>query len=243
MTEITEQNNILRYLIPKETFFSKVRLGPPEDGGYVVPQFVLEQCSCLFTYGIGYEYRCELEFLDHFKKPIYTFDHTVAHASLPPVMNHTQEGLGFGDNCDDFINHARQRQVSMGVFLKIDIEGFEYEYFLNVDIDRLSDLAIGLCLEVHWLDKPMFQEQFVAMMEVLGRNYTLIHTHANNWGEKFVYEGYEIYNVFELSFIHNRYVKHVGKISESYPLYKLDYANNPAVPDYRFDFFADKNLA
>jgi|TARA_Y100000758_G_scaffold154147_1_gene109401 hypothetical protein len=242
MTATTAQDNILKYLIPKSTVHEMVRLGPPEDGGYVVPQFVLDKCSCLFSYGIGSEYRAELEFIERYQKPIYSFDHTVAHWTLPPEINHAPEGLGFGENCNDFIEHCRQRHIGMGVFVKIDVEGQEYEYFLNVDIDCFSDLAIGLCLEVHWLDHPEIQRHFVDMMKILDRNFILVHTHANNWGEKFTYDGYKIYNVYELTFLHKRYVKQVAVVTDSYPLQNLDYPNNPHLPDYQFPFFKDEQL-
>ena len=242
MTASAAQDNMLKYLIPKRTDHELVRLGPREDGGYVVPRFALDRCSCLFSYGIGAEYRAELEFIEHYQKPIYSFDHTIAHWALPREINHTSEGLGFGEGCRDFIEHCRERQVGMGAFAKIDVEGHEYEYFLNVDIDTFADLAIGLCLEVHWLHHPEIQKHFIDMMKVLERNYTLVHTHANNWGEKFSYDRYEIYNVYELTFLHNRYVKQVAAVTDSYPLQNLDYPNNPHLPDYDFPFFKDERL-
>ena len=80
------------------------------------------------------------------------------------------------------------------------------------------------------------------MMKILDRNFILVHTHANNWGEKFTYDGYKIYNVYELTFLHKRYVKQVAVVTDSYPLQNLDYPNNPHLPDYQFPFFNDEQL-
>ena len=102
MTASAAQDNMLKYLIPKRTDHELVRLGPREDGGYVVPRFALDRCNCLFSYGIGAEYRAELEFIGHYQKPIYSFDHTIAHWALPREINHTSEGLGFGEGCRGF---------------------------------------------------------------------------------------------------------------------------------------------
>ena len=56
------------------------------------------------------------------------------------------------------------------------------------------------------------------------------------------YDRYEIYNVYELTFLHKRYVKQVAEVTDSYPLQNLDYPNNPHQPDYDFPFFKDERL-
>lgn len=43
------------------------RLGPDEDGGYVMSEKVLDECVALFTYGVGNEIRYELNFFKNIK--------------------------------------------------------------------------------------------------------------------------------------------------------------------------------
>ena len=92
-----------------------VRLDPPEVGGYAVPRFVLDRCGCLFSYGIGTKYRADFELIEGYQKPIYRFDHTISHWTLPSEINHTSEGLGFGEGCRNFIEYCRQDQVVRGL--------------------------------------------------------------------------------------------------------------------------------
>ncbi len=232
-------NNILKYLKPKSTDLRKIRLGPNQDGGYVVPEFALQNCSALFTYGVGNEIGFEVDFTKKYNKPVYTFDHTISW-TVPSFLNHKLEGLGFKENCDDFINHYVSKNISGEVFLKVDIEGAEYDYFNRVDHDFLGDKVMGLCLEIHWLDNKDYQKDFIEMMDKLSKYFTLIHTHANNWGDLFNYEGYEIYNVYELTFINNKYIGESTNNNEIYPIDGLDYPNNPSKPDFKFNFFNEK---
>ncbi len=79
------------------------------------------------------------------------------------------------------------------------------------------------------------------MMEKLSKRFTLIHTHGNTWGDIFNYEGYDILNVYELSFINTKYITdEIKPISIEYPIIGLDYSNNRYKEDFKFEFF--KNI-
>jgi hypothetical protein len=156
-------------------------------------------------------------------------------------MNHTRQGLGFEENMDCFINHYFERKIEGPVYLKVDIEGGEYPYFLNTDIDTIADLTIGLSIEVHWLEKEKDRNDFIKMMERLSKRFTLVHTHGNMWGDMFNYEGNDVINVYELSFINTDYITdEIKPISIQYPIKGLDYSNNRHKEDFKFDFF--KNI-
>lgn len=227
---------MLKYLKPKELGLKKVRVGPTEDGGYVMPEEVLQNCSAMFVYGIGGEIRYEGDFIQKYRKPVFSYDHTISW-SPPSELNHTFEGLGFQENCDDFINHHNKKGIDGEVFLKIDTEGAEYDYFLNADIKRISEITYGLCLEIHWIDKEDIRNKFIRMMDIINSEFILVHTHANNWGDEFEYDGIKIYNVYELSFLNKRHVKNILDIEQDYPIEGLDFPNNRNKPDFVFDFF------
>jgi len=231
---------MLKYLKPVDANLKMKRLGPDEDGGYVMPEKVLDECVALFTYGVGNEIRYELDFHNQYNKPTYVFDHTINY-NPPQFLNHTRQGLGFDENMDCFINHYFQRKIEGPVYLKVDIEGGEYPYFLNADIDAIANLTIGLSIEVHWLEREKDRSDFIQMMEKLSKRFTLIHTHGNTWGDIFNYEGYDILNVYELSFINTEYITNeIKPISIEYPIIDLDYSNNRHKEDFKFDFF--KNI-
>jgi hypothetical protein len=231
---------MLQRLKPIGTNLKMKRLGPDEDGGYVMPEIVLDKCVALFTYGVGYEIRYEIDFHNQYRKPIFTFDHTVGY-NFPEFINHTREGLGFKKNMGCFINHYFQRKIDGPVYLKVDIEGGEYPYFLTADIDAIANLTIGLSIEVHRLDNDNYRVDFIKMMKRLSKRFTLVHTHGNNYGSIFNYQGNDILNVYELSFINTDYITdEIKPISVEYPIEGLDYPNNRNEEDFKFNFF--KNI-
>lgn len=226
--------NLLR---PKNVHFPKKRIGPPEDGGYVMPEIVLERCSAVFTYGVGNEIRYEKEFSETYHKPAYLFDHTVDLPSkLGDNLHFFKEGLGTGDNCKDFTEHYSSLNIEGPVFLKIDIEGGEYDYFLNANVEEISNKTLGLSLEVHWIDDSRNREKFIKMMDRITPYYTLCHIHGNNWGELWEYQGCQIPKVLELSFINKSLVIVEEDDLQSYPIEGLDMPNNPNKPDYKLAF-------
>jgi len=228
---------MLKYLKPVDAGLKMKRLGPNEDGGYVMPELVLEKCSSLFTYGIGNDVGYEVDFLRTYGKPVFTFDHTIEY-QLPDFLNHTKEGLGFEKNMNCFINHYFDKKINQPVLLKVDIEGGEYPYFLNSDIDIIADLTVGVCIEVHGLDTEECRVDFVNMMEKLSKRFELVHTHGNTWGEIFNYNGIDILNVYELSFINKEYITtDIKPISIEFPIAVIDYSNNKSKPDFKFNFF------
>ena len=231
---------MLKYLKPVDANLKMKRLGPDEDGGYIMPEKVLNECVALFTYGVGNDTRYEVDFYNQYHKPIYVFDHTIGY-NPPEFMNHTREGLGFEENLDCFINHYFQRKIDGPVYLKVDIEGGEYPYFLNTDIDVIANLTIGLSIEVHWLEKDKDRDDFIKMIEKLSKRFTLVHTHGNNWGDTFTYDSNDVLNIYELSFINTDYITdEIKPISIEYPINGLDYPNNRSKIDYELNFF--KNI-
>ena len=42
-----------------------------------MPNFVFENYSALFTYGVGNDDRFEIEFAKIYQKPVYLFNHTI----------------------------------------------------------------------------------------------------------------------------------------------------------------------
>lgn len=229
---------VLDLLKPKNVGHKKVRLGPPEDGGYVMPEIVLEKCSALFTYGVGHDVRYELEFNEKYNKPVHMFDHTVGKENhmIKENVNFYNEGLGFVENCKDVIDHYNDLKIEGDIFLKIDIEGAEYDYILQTDVEKIASIANGISLEIHWIDNTDNRNKFIQVMEKLTPYFTLCHVHGNNWGGLWEYEGFQVPKVFELSFINKKLVETEELDTEKYPIEGLDIPNNPREKDYTLDY-------
>ncbi len=130
----------------------------------------------------------------------------------------------------DFLN------LNGDVFLKIDVEGAEFDYFLDVDIDELSSFTTGLIVEVHWLDQEQNRNKFSQMMEKISKHYVLTHVHGNNWGGEFDYEGHKVPRVPELSFVNKKLLSSWEPDTQSYPINGLDYPNNASIADCDLSF-------
>ncbi len=237
------KSELFTLLQPQNIFQEKKRLGPTQDGGYVMPVSVLEKCDALFTYGVGGETRYEEEFSRDYRKPVYMFDHTLPEAPYQPHICYQdenvkffREGLGSEPNCRDFLEHYAEIQKTGEVFLKVDIEGGEYDWLLNADIDAMAKVVTGINLEFHWLHEEPRQEKMIAIMKKLNEHFVMNHIHANNWVTMFPLEGRMIPIVLEMSFINKRHVEKFEPSLLQYPIKGLDWPNKPDAPDHELTF-------
>jgi hypothetical protein len=228
---------MLELLKPKNVNHKKIRLGPLEDGGYVMPEIVLEKCVAVMTYGVGHNYGYEDEFVVKYNKPAYMYDHTNGQENW--VRNNVhffKEGLGFENNCKDACEHYKELNLEGDIFLKVDIEGGEYDYFLNANIENIASFTNGLSLEIHWIDDAGNRAKFVDMMSKLNKFFMLCHVHGNNWGGTWEFEGFTLPKVFELSFINKKLVEQEEIETSKFPIEGLDIPNNPKEPDYQLTY-------
>lgn len=232
------KKDIIEVLRPYNTFYTKKRLGPKEDGGYVTPEYVLENCSAIFTYGVGNETRYEEEFTSLYNKPAYLFDHTIdREAWQDGKITFTPEGLGKNKpSCKEWYQHYEQFNLTEEIILKIDIEGEEYNYINNTDLSLMSDKVMCLLLEIHWIDNQENRNNAIKILSKLNNYFVLCHIHGNNWGDLWEYEGYQMPKVLELTFINKKYTHKIKLDTQKYPIEGLDISNNPNKQDYELDF-------
>lgn len=115
------------------------------------------------------------------------------------------------------------------VYLKIDIEGSEYE--ILEQIAELSHRVSGISIEFHDFGESYLKHRdlFVALNE----KFHVVHVHANNFG------GIDRNNrptVIEVSYIAKRLLKQVNSSTRHLPIDKLDMPNNRKAQDYRIQF-------
>ena len=225
-------------LKPINTFHNKVRIGPAEDGGYVIPEIVINECTALMTYGVGYDSRYEDEFAKIYNKPVYMFDHTVGYDEFTREdgVRFIKQGLGFGENCKDWYTNYTELGLTGDIFLKIDIEGHEYEWFKQTDINSINNNVSGMILETHWINGPEQSEGLKYIMNVMSDQFYLCHIHGNNWAGTFDIEDYQFPLVLELSFINKKYVTNFEVDTQDYPISGLDIPNNPNEADHILSF-------
>jgi hypothetical protein len=112
------------------------------------------------------------------------------------------------------------------IFLKVDIEGMEYNVIRQ--ILNNSDNILGITIEVHDLHKRY--EEYEYFIQQIESKFTIYHIHENNYSSIELIRG--VPNVIELSFISNKLIeddKYYQSMSE-FPIHNLDQLNDPKGP-------------
>lgn len=206
------------------------RMGKDYDGGYVVPPAALEKADILLGYGIGSENSFEDNFSLKYNKRSYGFDCGVRGIKgKSPLFKFIPHCLATADHILD--NQTSSGQVSSfsqqisflkimdkDVFIKMDIEGSEYQAF--DDILRHSGMITGMVFELHMFNEEMIEDA-IKLLSKINDHFLLVHIHGNN-GSRYYISGEHIKgqmpNMIELTYINKRLVRDYRiKKSQSYP--------------------------
>ena len=131
-----------------------VRLGKNNDGGYVVLKSSLKKYENLLSFGIAEDISFEKKFQEYNGCSINCFDPSID--GLPELMHKTTFfKLGIDSrNYGDYINLEKVLELSeinkdSKVFMKMDIEGFEWNIFEdNESFNLLKDFE-QVVIELH----------------------------------------------------------------------------------------------
>lgn len=114
------------------------------------------------------------------------------------------------------------------IFLKIDIEGSEYDVIPHV-LQHGRDLT-GMIIEFH--DTGRLRTKFKQCMEAILEKFEIVHIHGNNWSGVSV-DG--LPDVLELTFVNKTYCPVFAPRREALPL-EIDQPNHPDRPDFSIKF-------
>lgn len=121
------------------------------------------------------------------------------------------------------------------IFLKIDIEGAEYDVLSqNSFYDNLHNV-IQLTMEFHYAGENI--EKISEIINKLSNTHSLIHIHGNNNGGTFLLNGKQIPEVIEAAFLHNSFLPDKTLSASNYPVEGLDYPCNKKKEDIELTFF------
>jgi hypothetical protein len=186
-----------------------IRIGPPHDGGYLVYKDIKE-INKVISIGIGNDTSFEEDFqILNPKIHFYLFDHTEKpRRNLPSQFNFFSLGLAKKTDAvymtlqDINSNHLNEGDKA---FLKIDIEGSEYEALSGITLDTI-DKYEQIIIEIHDLDSEKLNSfSFKDLLSKFRSEFYLIHVHGNN-NDGFVYaQGACIPKTLELTFLNKRY--------------------------------------
>jgi len=242
-----------------------IRVGPNEDGGYVLPLPLLKSTDMLLGFGLSTDWRFEEEFRGRSGCKVECYDHTINPAfwrrkvvtdsagflagpqrftwskfrymlkyreyrrffSRPEVIHH-QLKVGYDGDGSVSLKTILARITTESVFLKIDIEGWEYR--IMEDLVNTPDNVLGFVMELHDID--LHRDRISAFIEKLG-SFSVVHLHANNGGG--TDPGGDPL-VVEITFARSALVEVLPEPHRDYPIAGLDYANAPSMPDLPLRF-------
>ena len=222
------------------------RWGKSNDGGYVIPVIALEKADALIGYGIAGDISFEREFSQRLDKPSFGFDGGVSHIETGDARchfysecigdaDHLYPGQEFSGKISSYSDHLKMLQlVDRKIFLKMDIEGSEFNVF--DDILKHKDNISGIVLECHiWWG---FQKA-IDLLTKLSKDFLLLHVHGNNASIEHYFTSQKsigrIPLVLELTYI-NKNLVHSYQLSKNqkHPT-ELDQANCLDHADYQFE--------
>ena len=187
-----------------------IRLGAKRDGGYLVPDDLVEIEAC-FSPGVSTVSEFEK---DCFKRgmKIFLADKSVDKPKIGLNKNNyhfLKKYIGCYNN-DDFITldswiNSSNIKKNKDLMLQMDIEGAEYTSLLNISDDLLNLFRI-IVIEFHDLhkfwNKGFYDIASVCFDKIL-LNHTCVHIHPNNYEPVDSHNGIEIPMAAEFTFIRN----------------------------------------
>lgn len=216
-----------------------IRHGSRFDGGYTIATQAFNESDVLLGYGIAGDISFEEKFSDLYHKPSFGFDCGVTNIDIKNslcqfipqciasdnTLYNYQKSTGFVSSYSEQIKmlHLENKKV----FLKMDIEGAEYDAFEDI-LKYHSDNITGIALEIHMFDKKMLARA-IELLEKINTKFLLVHAHAIRAPFIPMKRTSNIYgcisNQIELSFVNKNLVsKYEISTSQKHPN-ALDYPN------------------
>jgi len=234
-------NNLIIY----STQHNKIRIGKPNDGGYVICD-ISNTYDCLISGGISNDISFEQAILNRYgPMPCYAFDGTINHLPVEDTrIEFIKKNLGNKESSSVTNLHLTIEPYS-NIFMKIDIEGHEFRLFPTFSDQQMNKIA-QLVLEVHspgdiHLHPTYFEglsdithSVMIEFLEKINKTHTLVHLHPNNGCDTYFEGGVYLPNVYECTFIRNDFIS--TKTPNTTPLpFPIDMPNVKQKPIIVFD--------
>ena len=222
--------DILSCLITHSPFNNKTRFGINRDGGYVIVDGY--NYDFLISGGIGPDVSFEFDFITRHKINGVVLDGTVDTPNLPENLFFIKKNIGNSNN-DYMSNLVEYIKDYNNIFLKLDIEGGEWDLFTSEfgnHLDKIKQITIELhCI---FSDNP----KVLKSLELLNKTHQLVHVHENNNCHVFFNIGNNDYpETLELTFLRKDCrVRNLNDIL--LPLEGIDFPN-ANYPNHNLNFY------
>jgi hypothetical protein len=229
-------NSILRSLKPNHCGYELIRIGSPNDGGYLIPN-VLNGITACFSPGVSTNSSFEWDMAELGIK-CFLADYSV---EAPPQRHSNFDfiKLYLDSICSSkTITLSRwidRYNIAGDYILQMDIEGHEYAVLLSTSIELLTKFRI-IVVEFHEFDSIVTEIgslTFKHTLKHLLQNHTIVHVHPNNLGHPRKFQDKSLPRAIEVTFLRNDYVLKTTSVS-NFPNI-LDQPNSLEFPDIILD--------
>lgn len=229
--------NILEYL-KVYNFPEKIRLGAHSDGGYVIAKLSGDY-DCYISAGISNEESFSRDFIKYYKmnkNNSFGFDGTIQNYPY----HYTKDITFIRKNINSYFDSKNANllyfmKTYKNIFLKMDIEGSEYNWILNTKEEDLMSFK-QIVMELHGINDNSWNasyQQKIRCLKKLSKTHYLVHIHGNN------HSGLtrNIPDVVEVTFIRKDYFNEVPELNKTkLPIPNLDAPCYKLKPDYNLSF-------
>jgi hypothetical protein len=195
-----------------------IRLGKPNDGGYVVLKSSLDKYSNLISFGIAGDVSFEKDFQLHSDCNITCFDPSID--GLPEIVKSTTFfKLGIDShNHGEYVNLKKALELSKlktesKIFMKMDIEGFEWKVLGDLNSFDLLKNIDQIVIELHikyllgkskfWLPIELIKRYFI--LKKLKKYFYFYNINANNVCGYIHFSSFIFPNVVEVSMVNKNF--------------------------------------
>lgn len=245
-------SSLKRELIPYKIFdkngfkYTKERYGQ-KDGSYVLAEELVKIDSAVVSYGIGEDpegvsFELEMAKMGH---SVLCYDPNLS--SLNSLWGSGCSFKGEALNKDNFKNHVSGLEDGCKHILKMDIEGHEYDWLTEENLNILKETFNQLTIEVHslieevpegWIVEPQMldakknREKVLNFFRALNEEFVLFHIHGNNHAPRYV----DLPDSLELTYINKKFIYSAEIDDQIYPIEGLDSPNFEEREDYVIDW-------
>ncbi len=144
-----------------------IRLGRKNDGGYVIPRCVFQQCDALLSLGICDDWSFDAQFKAHLPNAmIHAYDHTTSRRQLMREKNSQMRKLFKGQASWACYKHKKQLLESYDSFFSQDACHFQER--VRSRIEQVNDVTIDTIFS------RLHTQHLFLKMDIEGDEYRII---------------------------------------------------------------------
>ena len=215
-----------------------VRVGGDADGGYVMINN-FDKVSKIYSVGIGEDISFDTYFSDK-EKDVFMYDHTISDIQIHNSFLHWFKiGLCGGISSNNMktlqaIIKENGDEDNNNMILKMDIEGYEWDVFKEIDSEILDHFD-QIVLELHGMHDLTNKDVILKSLKNLNRTHQLVHVHGNNGGTAINIGDWNLPDLLEVTYANRRNYSFV-KSQRFFPTV-LDKKNFESLPDIPLGYY------